>query len=91
MLLGALTLTNQKDLKQYFESLDNYDYPIIAAKFLNEDDLLRQWVISKLMCTMEVDYSQFEEKFGQGFQKYFKEDIPNLSQFVDEGFIRTFF
>ena len=36
---------------------------------------------------MEVDYSQFEEKFGQGFQKYFKEDIPNLSQFVDEGFI----
>ena len=79
-------IQNEKDLKQYYKSLDNYDFPINHAKSLNEDDLRRQWSINKLMCTLEINYDLFEKTFQKNFKEIFNEEILKLDAFVEEGF-----
>lgn len=80
-------IQNEKDLKKYYSCLDDFDYPIKTSKNLNEDDIMRQWVINKLMCTFEVDFNEFQTEFSVKFEDYFKDEIANLKIFEKEAFL----
>jgi oxygen-independent coproporphyrinogen III oxidase len=81
-------IQNKKNLNDYYADLENYEYPIANAKNLNSDDLMRQWIINKLMCTLEVSYSEFQQKFDGIFEDLFCAEIGNLKSFVDSGFLK---
>ena len=47
---------------------------------LTEDDVLRRYVITKIMCDFELDFSDVEKKFGIDFEKYFAHGLNNFGR-----------
>ena len=68
---------NVKDTKTYSEMLLAGRLPTSVGCRLNEDDVLRRYVINEI-----------EKKFGIEFDRYFREAIGQLQEFVADGLLR---
>ena len=56
---------------------------------LSEDDLIRQYLISSLMCNFKLDYASLEERFGIEYKQYFANEHKRLDAFTEDGFIKA--
>ncbi len=79
---------NFKTEKEYFAAIDNGILPITKGYRLNEDDHIRRYVIMRLMCDFELDFSVVEKKFNIDFNTYFASGISGLKDFLDEGLVK---
>ena len=78
---------NFKDLKLYEQALDNAQLPIFKGYKLSQDDELRQFVIMELMSNFSLNIKRVEEKFNINFNKYFKDDLIQLDEFINADLI----
>ncbi len=78
---------NFKDMKLYEEAIDAGKLPFERGVILNEDDMIRQHVIMELMSNFKMDIKRFNEEFDVDFNSYFKEDLPGLQPFIEEGLV----
>ncbi len=78
---------NVKKEKEYFEMIDNDRLPVERGYKLTDDDLLRRYVITKVMCDFELNYEDVEKKFDINFEEYFAWGINNLQENIDDGLI----
>lgn len=69
--IGNTYYQNVKDTVSYYQSLDNKLLPVLRGFILDDDDILRRYVISQVMCQFKLDYLSIEQKFGIGFSEYF--------------------
>jgi len=74
---------NFKDLKTYEEAIDSGSLPVFKGYSLNEDDILRQYVIMELMSNFSLDIKRTENKFNIDFYTYFKDAIESLNEFQE--------
>ncbi len=74
---------NFKDLKVYEEAIDNNHLPVFKGYSLNDDDILRQYVIMELMSNFSLNIKRTEERFKINFKEYFDDAIISLKEFVD--------
>jgi oxygen-independent coproporphyrinogen-3 oxidase len=79
---GRIYAQNAKEEKPYFDALDQGVPPIIKGYMLDEDDLLRRWVITRLMCDFELDFAAVEAEFGIDFEAYFRWGLGNLKEMM---------
>jgi oxygen-independent coproporphyrinogen-3 oxidase len=70
---------NEKKLSRYYEALDAGRLPIERGYGLSKDDLIRRYVITSLMCNMQVLFANVEQRFGVAFADYFADEIAQLS------------
>ena len=70
---------NEKKLSRYYEALDAGRLPIERGYDLTQDDLIRRYVITSLMCNMQVVFANVEQRFGVVFADYFADEIVQLS------------
>lgn len=84
---GDVYTQNWKTEKEYFEALDDNIVPISKGYQMTEDDKLRKYVITKVMCDFELDFADVENKFSINFDKYFAWGLSNLPELVDDGLI----
>ncbi len=75
---------NVKTLAEYYRLLDKNSLPVDKGMVLNEDDLIRQWVISSLMCHFELDFLKFKQRFQRPFEQYFREELQDLTPFIED-------
>ncbi|MCW8833654.1 MAG: oxygen-independent coproporphyrinogen III oxidase [Colwellia sp.] len=80
---------NIKDLKSYYEAIDNQQHALERGVSLNDDDILRGEVIRELMCNLYLDKEAINEKYGINFDEYFVEDLPLLDTFIDDGLVEN--
>ena len=78
---------NFKDLKTYYEKLDNNIFPTAVGYKMNQDDVIRRHVIMRLMCDMELTKSEVENKFNIDFDNYFSDSMRKLQEFIDDGLV----
>jgi oxygen-independent coproporphyrinogen-3 oxidase len=78
---------NVKKEKKYFEMIDNDQLPVERGYKLNEDDLLRRYVITKVMCDFELNFADVENKFNINFEEYFAWGLNNLQENIDDGLV----
>jgi oxygen-independent coproporphyrinogen-3 oxidase len=62
---------NCKELSSYYAALKQGLLPIYRGKILSKDDLIRKWVIEKVMCTFHIEKKEFAETFDLNFDSYF--------------------
>lgn len=79
---------NLKTEKEYCAAIDNGILPTSKGYRLNEDDHIRRYVIMRLMCDFELDFSVVEKKFNIDFNSYFSSGITGLKDFLDEGLVK---
>jgi oxygen-independent coproporphyrinogen-3 oxidase len=74
---------NAKDLTSYYLSLDNNQLPNFRGFLLSNDDLIRKYVISEIMCKYQINYKQIEQKFNIVFKDYFATEIKKLDDQIE--------
>ncbi len=85
---GDVYAQNVKTEKEYFDALDNSRLPVFKGYKMNEDDILRKYVIMKVMCDFELSFEEVEKKFGIEFEKYFAWGLNNLKEMIDDGLVK---
>ncbi|PHO12077.1 oxygen-independent coproporphyrinogen III oxidase [Malaciobacter marinus] len=73
---------NYKDLKSYEQALDEGILPTFKGYKLSKDDEIRQFVIMEIMSNFSLNIPRVEKKFNIDFKEYFKNDLPQLEEFI---------
>ena len=80
---------NIKDLKSYYQAIDNQSHALEKGVSLNEDDIIRGEVIRELMCNLYVDKDSISRKYNIDFDTYFMDDLPLLETFISDGLVEN--
>ena len=75
---------NTKDMKVYEAAIDRGELPFERGIKLNQDDIIRNYVIMELMSNFKLNIPRVESEFDINFAEYFKDALETLQPFVDE-------
>jgi oxygen-independent coproporphyrinogen-3 oxidase len=80
---------------QNLSKLDSFQQAVAEKCFatyrglqLGEDDLIRQYLITQLMCNFRLRYDDLQKKFGVTYADYFGAEHKNLGIFFEDDLIR---
>jgi oxygen-independent coproporphyrinogen III oxidase len=80
---------NVKTLSAYYAALDAGQFPTERGYQLDDDDRLRRFVITELMCNFRVRQADLYERFGVALPRYFDVELDELVRGpVSDGFLR---
>ncbi|WP_257572415.1 oxygen-independent coproporphyrinogen III oxidase [Shewanella algae] len=82
--IGDCYAQNQKDIRPYYEAIDDQGHALWKGCKLNRDDEIRRAVIKQLICHFELDMAKMEQQLGIQFEEYFAEDLKLLQTFIDD-------
>ncbi|MBT1446160.1 oxygen-independent coproporphyrinogen III oxidase [Shewanella sp. JM162201] len=82
--IGDCYAQNQKDIRPYYEAIDDHGHALWKGCKLNHDDEIRRVVIKQLICHFDLDMAVIDEKFGFTFEDYFAQDLKLLQTFIDD-------
>ncbi len=85
-LAGAYA-QNLKSLAAYEAALNEGRLPTAIGLKFSHDDLLRQHVITEIMCNNRILKRDVEQKFGIAFDSYFADVPEKLNEFVLDGLV----
>ncbi len=80
---------NEKDLAPYEQAVNSGHLATHRGHILSGQDPMRRDVITRIMCTGEVDFESFRKDWNEDFQKTFAEEISQLRGFADDGLVET--
>ncbi|MFH0736575.1 MAG: oxygen-independent coproporphyrinogen III oxidase [bacterium] len=78
---------NLKKEKEYYTALDEGILPVTKGYYLSDDDLLRKYVITRIMCDFELDFKSIDDKFGIIFENYFNHAIAGLEDLKNDNLL----
>jgi len=85
--VGATYSQNAKTLEEYYDFLDQGQFPIVRGLALSRDDLVRRGVIMALMCQGRLSYESIESAYLVDFKQYFAKEMDALAAQVDQGLV----
>ncbi|HGX92863.1 MAG TPA: oxygen-independent coproporphyrinogen III oxidase [Candidatus Tenderia sp.] len=80
---------NVRTMDEYYQRIDAGHIPVFRGIELNDDDILRRDVITRLICNFELDKRDIESVYGIDFASYFSTELPELAQLQDDGLITS--
>ena len=78
---------NQRALKDYAAAIERQELPTMRGIMLNDDDVLRRAVISRLLCHCVLHKAEVEAEFGIRFDEYFAGELEKLEAFRADGLV----
>ncbi|CAH0527313.1 oxygen-independent coproporphyrinogen III oxidase [Vibrio hippocampi] len=88
-MIGDSYAQNQKELKKYYEQVNEQRHALWKGVVLDQDDLIRREVIKQLICNFKLDVQGIERDFALTFNSYFAEDMKLLQTFVDDELVKV--
>ncbi|GAC12399.1 oxygen-independent coproporphyrinogen III oxidase [Paraglaciecola chathamensis] len=85
--LGNSYSQNHKDLAGYYDSIEHQGSALEKGLTLSKDDLIRQRVISDIMCNSMLDKTTISLAFEIDFDQYFADELQQLTPFVEDGLV----
>ncbi|HTM57835.1 MAG TPA: oxygen-independent coproporphyrinogen III oxidase [Candidatus Udaeobacter sp.] len=70
---------NTKKLPEHAAAVSAGRFPIARGRRLDDDDLVRRYVILQLMCNFHLDTAEVERRFGVDFHARFAGEIERLT------------
>lgn len=86
---GDVYAQNAKTVPQYSEAITNNRFPTHVGYKMTRDDVIRKYVIMRLMCDLEVVKSDVEGWFDVQFDEYFDQSLIQLNDFIQLGLVRN--
>jgi len=87
--IGNCYSQNIKELKSYYQAIDDHLHAQEKGLSLSNDDLIRGEVIRELMCNLHLDKQKINDKFNIDFDSYFADDLPLLDTFIQDGLLEN--
>jgi oxygen-independent coproporphyrinogen-3 oxidase len=85
--IGATYSQNAKTLEEYYDALDNGQFPVVRGLALSRDDLVRRAVIMALMCQGQVQYESIDLAYLVDFPTYFAKELEALQVLQEQGMV----
>ncbi|WP_180130957.1 oxygen-independent coproporphyrinogen III oxidase [Rhodoferax sp. BLA1] len=85
--VGATYSQNAKTLEEYYDFLDQGQFPIVRGLALSRDDLVRRGVIMALMCQGQLSYESIESAYLIDFKQYFAKEMEAMQAQVEQGLV----
>ncbi len=85
--VGATYSQNAKTLEEYYDFLDQGQFPVVRGLALSRDDLVRRAVIMALMCQGRMSYESIELAYLIDFKQYFAKEMETLAAQVEQGLV----
>ena len=80
---------NVSKLKEYGRRINDKNCAVYRGMILSDDDLIRQYLITALMCNFRLDIARLEERFGIKYDEYFSVERDQLTGFVDDALLEV--
>lgn len=78
---------NVYSLQEYYKAIGDNNFPILRGFKLKNDDLIRRDVINEIICTSSLSFADIEKKYNIEFNRYFKEEMDLLKDFIKDGML----
>lgn len=88
-MLGDCYAQNQKELKHYYQQVDETGNALWRGIVLTRDDCIRRDVIKALICNFRLDMAGVEQQWGLSFADYFAEDLRLLTPLAKDGLVEV--
>jgi len=85
--VGATYSQNAKTLEEYYDFLDQGQFPVVRGLGLSRDDLVRRAVIMALMCQGRLAFESIELAYLVDFKQYFAKELEILQSQVEQGLV----
>jgi oxygen-independent coproporphyrinogen-3 oxidase len=85
--IGATYSQNAKTLEEYYDALDNGNFPVVRGLALTRDDLVRRAVIMALMCQGHVQFESIDLAYLIEFRSYFSKELESLHALAEQGLV----
>jgi oxygen-independent coproporphyrinogen III oxidase len=85
--VGASYSQNAKTLEEYYDHLDQGQFPVVRGLALSRDDVVRRAVIMALMCQGAVEYESVELAHLIDFRSYFAMELEALRLLAEQGLV----
>lgn len=85
--IGATYSQNAKTLDEYYDLLDQGDFPVVRGLALTRDDLVRRAVIMALMCQGQLQYEAVNLAYLLDFKTYFAAELQALETLAAQGMV----
>jgi oxygen-independent coproporphyrinogen III oxidase len=85
--VGASYSQNAKTLEEYYDHLDQGQFPVVRGLALSRDDVVRRAVIMALMCQGSVEYESVELAHLIDFRGYFVTELEALQLLAEQGLV----
>jgi len=79
---------NHRDLKDYYAAIERNTLPTMRGIQLNDDDIIRRAVISRLLCHCVLHKRDVESEFNIRFDEYFADELARLKQLQNDGLVK---
>ncbi len=86
-MINNIYFQNAKDLNSYQLKLDAGLLPFTKGFTLNEEDLLRRFVINQLICQLKLNFSDLKQQFGIDAKMHFKYQLKELEAMQTDGLV----
>jgi len=85
--VGMCYSQNAKTLDDYYDRLDQRELPIVRGYQLTMDDVLRRFIIQRLMCNFELSVRSLEQAYPIKFETYFRLELVQLAELQQSGLL----
>ena len=86
--IGSTYEQNERNITDYYATIDQGRLPIMRGYQLNKDDILRRNIIQDLMCRFALDFHVYQDIFGIPFEQYFATELEDLKQMAQLGLVK---
>jgi oxygen-independent coproporphyrinogen III oxidase len=85
--VGDAFSQNYKTLDEYYEKIDAGKLAVYRGLALDNDDVLRSEVITRLICHFSLRFTDIEQQFDINFAEYFALELEELKTMATDGLI----
>ncbi|MBB1199365.1 oxygen-independent coproporphyrinogen III oxidase [Enterobacteriaceae bacterium 89] len=86
-MIGDCYAQNQKELKAYYQQVDERGNALWRGIALSQDDCIRRDVIKALICNFRLEFAAVQQQWDLDFQDYFSEDLALLAPLAKDGLV----
>ncbi len=85
--VGNCYSQNIHELPDYYQGIEEGKLPIYRGYELNDEDILRRHIITRIMCDFELEFKDVEEEFGLDFKKNFAVELSELEPMTEDNLL----
>jgi oxygen-independent coproporphyrinogen-3 oxidase len=85
--VGNTFSQNVKTLDEYYAAIEKNTLPIERGLVLNRDDVIRQDVITQLICQFALNFNQIDQAWRIQSSDYFADELIALEQMQKDGLL----
>ncbi len=86
--IGGAYVQNSHKLKEWGDKVDAGVIPVERGAAMSDDDLMRRFVINRVMCLLRLDLREVEEKFGAEAREAIATDLRGgVKELADDGLV----